>query len=147
MAKMKYGYGWLLKFILAAILLGVGIYMVFADEVVYAITGVAIIVFSLLRVVPLVKSLHTETLRTLNIIEIVLDTLMGGFMLYVAIAQDLSQPVWGGVYKWLLAIFFYVRGLVFFNSVVFLGEKTEVPKFWVHIGCLTLGAIIAVWSN
>ena len=33
MNKAKYGYGWVLKFVLAAILLGVGIYMVFADEV------------------------------------------------------------------------------------------------------------------
>ena len=149
MAKPKYNYGWLLKFILAAILLGVGIYMVFADKVVYLITGVAIIVFSLLRIVPLVKTLKTELLRTINIVEIVHDTLMGAFMLYVALSgKDLAnEPVWGGIYKWLLAIFFYLRGLVFFNSVVFLGEKTEIPKFWVHIGCLTLGAIIAVWPN
>ncbi len=45
MNKAKYGYGWVLKFVLAAILLGVGIYMVFADEVVYAITGVTIVIF------------------------------------------------------------------------------------------------------
>ena len=56
--KSKYGYGWILKFVLAALLLGVGIYMAFADEVVYTITGVAIVLFSLLRVIPLMKSLH-----------------------------------------------------------------------------------------
>ncbi len=145
MAKAKFGYGWLLKFILAAILLGVGIFMVFADEVVYAITGVAIIIFSLLRVYPLLKSLHKEILRTLNLIEIIFDTIIGGVMLYIALTRDLeSEQIWSGVYRFTLAFVFYARGLVFFNSVVFFGEKTEVPKFWIHIVALTLGAIIAV---
>ncbi|MBN2696774.1 MAG: hypothetical protein JXR38_04465 [Bacilli bacterium] len=145
MAKAKYGYGWLLKFILAAILLGVGIFMVFADEVVYAITGVAIIIFSLLRVYPLLKSLHKEVLRTLNLIEIIFDTIVGGIMLYIALTRDLAnEPIWSGVYRYTLAFVFYARGLVFFNSVVFFGEKTEIPKFWTHIMALTLGAIIAV---
>ena len=58
---MKYGYGWVLKFVLAAILLGVGIYMVFANEVVYLITGVVIVIFSLFRVVPLLKTLKKGT--------------------------------------------------------------------------------------
>ena len=29
----KYGYGWLLKFVLAAILLGVGIYLIFEKSI------------------------------------------------------------------------------------------------------------------
>ena len=71
MDKARYGYGWVLKWLLAAILLGVGVYMVFADEVVYTITGVSIVIFSLFRVVPLLKSLHKEVLRTINLIEII----------------------------------------------------------------------------
>ena len=39
---MKFGYGWLLKFILAAILVGVGVSMVFADKIVFLVTGIAI---------------------------------------------------------------------------------------------------------
>lgn len=146
MGKSKYGYGWLLKFILAAILLGVGIYMMFAEDVVYTITGVAIVIFSLFRVVPLMKSLNKEVLRTINLIEIIFDTIIGGVLIYVALSGKLSEDngIWGYVYRYALAFVFYVRGLVFFNSVVFFGEKTEVPKFWIHIVALTLGTIIAV---
>lgn len=144
MNKMKYGYGWVLKFILAAILVGIGIYMIFAKEVVYTITGVAIVVFSIFRVVPLMKSLNKEVLRTINLIEIIFDTIIGGVMIYVALSRDLeNEAIWGYVYRYSLAFFFYVRGLVFFNSVVFFNEKAEIPKFWVHIASLTLGTVIA----
>ncbi|MGE4321342.1 MAG: hypothetical protein AB7E61_07845 [Acholeplasmataceae bacterium] len=150
MKNSKFSYGWLLKFILAAILLGVGIYMVFASEVVYAITGIAILVFSLLRVVPLIKSLNKEVLRTLNLIEIIFDVLIGGIVTYIAFSKGTTldqEPFWANVYRFSLVFIFYARGLVFFNSVVFLGEKTEVPKFWIHIASLTLGAVIAVLPN
>lgn len=144
MAKLQYGYGWALKFLLAAILLGVGVYMFFADEVVYVITGVAIVIFSLFRVYPLMKSLNKEVQRTINLIEIIFDTLIGGLLIYVALTRDLAtEEIWAVVYRFSLAFFFYVRGLVFFNSVVFFGEKTEIPKFWIHIGALTLGTVIA----
>lgn len=147
---MKYGYGWVLKWMLAAILLGVGIYMVFADEVVYTITGVAIVIFSLFRVVPLLKSLSKEVLRTINLIEIIFDTLIGGIMIYIGVTKGsnlANEAIWGSVYQYSLVFFFYARGLVFFNSVVFLGEKTEIPKFWIHIAALTLGAVIAVSAD
>lgn len=142
---MKYGYGWVLKFILAAILLGVGIYMVLADEVVYLITGVVILIFSLFRVVPLLKTLNKEVLRTINLIEIIFDAIIGGVLVYVAATGQMdSSTLWKEVYRFALAFFFYARGLVYFNSVVFLGEKTEIPKFWIHILSLTIGTYIAI---
>jgi hypothetical protein len=150
MKKNKFGYGWLLKFILAAILIAVGIYMVFADEVVYAITGIAIIVFSLLRVVPLLKSLNKEVLRTLNLIEIIFDVIVGVLITYIAFTKgDVldSEPIWSAIYKYALVFFFYARALIYFNSVVFLGEKTEVTKFWAHIVIISVGAMIAVSSD
>ncbi|MCU0105233.1 hypothetical protein N7603_06140 [Acholeplasma vituli] len=141
---MKYGYGWVLKFVLAAILLGMGIYMVFADEVVYLITGVVIVIFSLFRVIPLMKTLKKEILRTINLIEIIFDTLIGGVLIYVAATGQMdNSDLWKEVYRYALAFFFYARGLVYLNSVVFLGEKTEIPKFWVHILAITLGTYIA----
>jgi len=150
MDKARYGYGWVLKWLLAAILLGVGVYMVFADEVVYTITGVSIVIFSLFRVVPLLKSLHKEVLRTINLIEIIFDTIIGGVMIYIGVTKGsnlANEAIWSSVYRYSLVFFFYARGLVFFNSVVFLGEKTEIPKFWIHIAALTLGAVIAVLPN
>lgn len=144
----KYGYGWLLKFVLAAILLGVGIYLIFEKEVVYLITGVAIVIFSLFRVVPLMKTLNKEVLRTINLIEILIDLVIGGVLIYVAVADKIdTSSIWNFVYRYSLAFFFYARALVFFTSVVFFEEKTEVPKFVAHIISITVGSIIAVWEG
>lgn len=144
----KYGYGWILKFVLAAILLGIGIYMFFANQAVYLITGVVIVLFSLLRVGPLLKTLNKEVLRTLNLIEIIADVIIGGVLIYVAATNKFeNSDLWANVYRFALAFFFYARALVYFNSVVFFDEKTEIPKFWAHIMSITVGTIIAVWKD
>lgn len=142
---MKYGYGWLLKWILAAILVAVGFYVgFFADALVYLITGIVIVLFSVFRVIPLLKSLNKEVLRTINLIEIIFDIIVGAGMIYIVLSEkDLTEGAWSAVYRFSLAFVFYVRGLVYFNSVVFFNEKTEIPKFWFHILILSIGAIIA----
>lgn len=149
MAKAKYGYGWLIKWIVAAILLGVGIYMALSDEVVYTITGIAITIFSLFRVYPLLKTLNKEVLRTINLIEIIIGVVLGAVMIYAGVKglQGSNAATWSKLFRWFLAAFFYLRGLVFFTSTTFFDEKTEVPKFIFHIIALTLGAVIAMWEG
>ena len=77
MAKPKYGYGWALKWVLAAILIAVGIFMVLSEDIVYIITGMTIVIFSVFRVYPLLKSLNREFLRTINLIEILISLVLG----------------------------------------------------------------------
>ena len=148
MAKAKYGYGWLIKWIVAAILLGVGIFMALADDVVYTITGIVITVYSLFRVYPLMKTLNKEVLRTINLIEIIIGVVLGAVMIYAGISGlDSNQDLWSGLFRWFLAFFFFLRGVVFFTSTTFFEEKSEVPKFIFHIIALTLAGAIAMWEN
>ncbi|MGD9761016.1 MAG: hypothetical protein AB7U52_01105 [Candidatus Izemoplasmatales bacterium] len=151
MKKPKYGYGWALKFVLAAILIAVGIFMVLSEDIVYIITGMTIVIFSVFRVYPLLKSLNREVLRTINLIEILIAIVLGTIMIYAGFTQKDSSGAllspWDGLYRWFLVFFLYVRGLVFFISTTFFDEKTEVPKFVFHIIALTLGAVFAVWSD
>lgn len=150
MTKPKYGYGWLVKFILAAILVTVGILIAVSENIVYIITGIAIAIFSLFRVYPLLKSLNKEVLRTINLIEILIGAVLGGVMIYAGFTKSVDGSLiapWDGLYRWFLAFYFYARGLVFFVSTTFFEEKTEVPKFAFHIVALTLGAIFAVWKD
>ncbi len=139
------GYGWLVKWVLASILLAGGILMkLYQEEVVYATTGIAIVLFSLLRVVPLMKTLKKEVLRTINLIEIIFDTIMGGVMIYVVFSGKSTDPFWIGIYGYLLAVFFYARGLIYMISLYYFQEKSEPLKFWFHIICITLGPVIFV---
>lgn len=145
MSKLKFGYGWLVKWILAAILVAMGLVMKFHDvQIVYAATGIAIVIFSLFRIYPLLKTLKKEVLRTINLFEIVFDTLVGGLMLYVVFSGKTSDNLWISIYSYLLTFFFLARGIIYFASMYYFDEKSEALKFWFHIVCLLLAPTILV---
>ncbi len=145
MAKQKFNYGWIVKWVLAALLLAVGIISkVFEERIVYATTGVAVVIFSIFRIVPLFKSLNKEGLRTINLVEVIFDVIIGGLMVYVGFfAGDPIPNVWVSLYGYILAFFMLMRGIVYFVSLYYFGEKTEQAKFWTHILFLVLGTVVA----
>ncbi|MFA5006309.1 MAG: hypothetical protein WC509_02445 [Candidatus Izemoplasmatales bacterium] len=149
MDKKKFAYGWLLKWILAAILIAVGILVMFQSQIVYIITGIAITIFSLFRVYPLMKTLKKEVLRTINLFEIVFDTIMGILMI-LAVALWWPAPgaesgnFWYESYGYFVAGFLYLRAFIYFISMYFFGEKSEPAKFWAHLICMTLAPAILV---
>lgn len=144
-------YSWLLKWILAAILIGVGITFKFMNEFVYLVTGIVIVIFSVFRARSLVKTLNTEKQRTLNLIEIVLSTIVGIVLIVIGINSLRNElkpnDIWALVYKYSLVYFFAARALVYLYSVVFFEEKTEQQKFWTHVLLLPLATVIATNKN
>lgn len=148
MEKIKFSYGWLLKWILAAILVGVGITMVLASGIVFFVTGLFLVIFSIFRVVPLLKTLNKEALRLINLVEIVVDVIIGGLLLYVGIRAMVEgwtpTPIWSYIYGFSIVLVLLGRGIIFFYSTTFLGEKSEQIKFWSHVVVLILGSVIAV---
>jgi len=148
MEKLKFSYGWLLKWIIAAILIGVGITMVFVSSIVFFVTGLFLVIFSIFRVVPLLKTLKKEALRLVNLVEIVVDVIIGGLLLYVGIRAMVDPTtltsVWSYVYGFSIVLVLLGRGIIFFYSTTFLGEKTEQIKFWSHVVVLLLGSAITV---
>ncbi len=147
MAKTKFGYGWVVKWALAAILLAAGILMkIYEAQVVYAATGFGVIIFSILRVVPLMKTLNKEVLRTINLIEIIFETILGGVMLYAVFAGKVSDSstnqTWISLYGYLLTFFLLARGVIYFVSLYYFGEKSESMKFWMHLIFVALGPAI-----
>lgn len=145
MAKQKFNYGWIVKWVLAALLLAIGIISkVFETRIVYATTGLAVVIFSIFRVVPLFKTLNREGLRTINIVEIIFDFIVGGIMVYVAFgAGDPVPAIWVTLYGYMLAFFMLARGVVYFVSLYYFEEKTEQAKFWTHLIFIVLGTIVA----
>lgn len=140
-------YGWLLKWIIAAILLVIGFTMFFNQPFVYLTTGVGIVIFSLFRIYPLLKTLKKEVSRTIHLIEILLALIVGSLMIYVgvlAVQNELQiDAFWGQVYKYGFAFILLMRAIVFFYSTTFLDEKVEQPKFWSHVGLIIMGSMIA----
>lgn len=138
-------YGWALKWLLAAILIATGIVMrVFDNYIVYLTTGIAIVIYSVFRVVPLMKTLKKEVLRTINLFEIVFDILLGALMLYVVFSNSTTNQFWISFYGYLLVFFLLSRGMIYFISMYYFGEKSEALKFWFHIACMLLAPAVLV---
>lgn len=151
MGKARYGYGWLLKWILAAILIAIGTTMYLNKELVFFVTGVILVIFSLFRIYFLFKTLDKEILRILNLIEVIFGTILGGIMIYVGFrAMNTTwdpESVWSYAYKYGLVFVLAFRAVVFLYSTTFLSEKTEQPKFWFHLALFSMASMIAVLSD
>jgi len=144
MAKQKFNYGWVIKWILAAILIAAGILTKLNEQsIVYATTGLAVIIFSIFRVVPLMKTLKKEVLRTINLIEIIFEFIIGALMCYVGFFLGTPVPTfWVTMYGYMLTFFLLARGVVYFVSLYYFAEKTEPAKFWTHLLFIALGPVI-----
>lgn len=144
MKKLFKNYGWIFKFIAAGLILALGIVFKFilnddAQVFVLVLTGLVLLIFGLFRIIPLVKTLKNKTLKIMNIIEVSVNIIIGLLMLYFAFFQEGKL---GNLYGYLLGGVFYLRGLVYFVSVVLVHENTSPIQFWFHIGFLTLGVVM-----
>lgn len=147
MAKNKFGYGWAIKWTLAAILIASGVLMkIYQEEVVYAATGIAVVIFSIFRIYPLMKTLQKEVLRTINLFEIVFDTILGALMIYAVfsgkVTSNTTNAFWDALYGYLLTFFMLARGIIYFVSLYYFDEKSEPMKFWTHLIFIGLGPVI-----
>jgi|AntAceMinimDraft_17_1070374.scaffolds.fasta_scaffold25531_2 peroxiredoxin family protein len=144
MAKTKFNYGWVIKWILAAIIIAAGVLTkIYEQNIVYATTGLAVIIFSIFRVGPLLKTLKKETLRTMNLIEIIFEFIIGVIMGYVGFFLGNPVPAfWVTMYGYMLTFFLLARGVVYFVSLYYFAEKTEPAKFWTHLLFVALGPVI-----
>jgi hypothetical protein len=145
MKKVFKNYGWLLKFIAAALILALGIVMKFvfgaeADTFVLIFTGFVFVILGLYRIIPLLKTLHNRLLKVINLIEIIFDVVIGAIMLFYGLTE--KNP--GSLYGYMLGSVLYVRAIVYLVSVVLVKETTDQFKFWFHLALFTLGVVVLV---
>jgi membrane glycosyltransferase len=134
---------WLIKFLLAGILLGVGLFMAFDEEIVYLMTGVILVVFALFRLKPLLKSLKKEVSRFIHLMEAIVTILLGAALIWISFQLDGdNSEIYTLIYKYGLGFVFYTRGVVYFVSTVFYNEKTKPLEFVIHIASLSIGTAI-----
>lgn len=136
---------WIIKFILAGILLGVGLFMVFSEDVVYLMTGAILVVFALFRVVPLLRTLKHEVSRTIHLIEVLVTAILGGVLIFASLqlgSDGGNTNLWEMIYRYGLGFVFYARGVIYFISTVFFQEKTNILEFIMHVVSISIGTAI-----
>lgn len=142
--KLFKSYGWLLKATAAAFILGLAIFLEISKDgemIVSIFIGFAIVMYSLIRLVPFVKTQKSDLIKTINIIEITIDFAIG---LALVLVPLLITGGFGSsdLFRYLLGTYLVLRGIVHFYSVSSHHEKNDIALFLFHIAALMVGTIL-----
>jgi len=137
-------YGWLLKTTGAALILGLAIFLEISkdgESIVSIFIGFAIIMYSVVRLVPFVKTQKSDLIKTINIIEITIDFAIG---LALVLIPLLLTTGFGNtdLFRYLLGAYLLLRGVVHFYSIGSHHEKSDLPLFIFHISAIVVGTIL-----
>lgn len=139
-------YGWVFKIVGAALLIGLAIYLQFDDgeKIVITFVGASMIVYSGIRLVPFVKTQGSDLIKTINIMEITIDIMIGIFLIvYILTINDTMGTIFG----YLVGPYFIMRGAVHFYGVSTGKEKSDLPLYIFHILALILGSYITFYRG
>lgn len=130
-------YLFVFEFIAVAILLAVGIYLVVDPQVFLYIVGLALIIFGLYRVIPLVKTTKDKVMKLILVCEVLLNVVAGVVLFYEGTKDSSNYNE--DLLRWIIGAVFYLRGFLYFFGTVIRKESTDYTRFFVHIGVFTLG--------
>lgn len=107
-----------------------------ADTLIYYLTGGSILIFAIVRFVPLMKYLHEKRRLIMNALEIFANILISVGILYMAYtysAEGTNTEIYDLIYKIILGIVLAARGVIFMIEGTYCDGEKETVKFGVHI--------------
>ncbi|MCF7925253.1 MAG: hypothetical protein K9L26_01860 [Candidatus Izimaplasma sp.] len=139
--KLFRQYTWVVKLVGAALLVGLAIYLKFGngEDIVIPFIGAAIIISSVVRLVPFVQTQKSDLIKTLNIIEITVDFAIGlAFILVTLLTEEGLQAFFG----YLLGVYLMLRGSVHFFGISTKDENSDLILYTYHIAALIVGSYV-----
>ncbi len=137
-------YGWLLKITGAALILGLAIFLEISkdgEDIVSIFIGFAIVMYSVIRLVPFVKTQKSDLIKTINIIEITIDFAIGLALIFVPLLLENGFGE-SSLFGYFLGTYLLLRGVIHFYSVSTHHEKSDLPMFIFHIAAIMVGTIL-----
>ena len=134
-------YSWVFKFVGAALLIGLALVLFFMDleHIVEAFIGILIAGYAIMRLVPFIKTQRSDLIKTINIIESVLNLLIAAVFIGNAVVRGESLEA---IFGWLFAGVLIARGMVHFYGISYGAEKGDHPSYFFHVATLIVGTII-----
>lgn len=137
-------YRWLYLWIVAVAAIVFGLLMLilkeFGQSVIYVITGFALLIFVIIRFVPLIKTINNRWALVINVAELLIDLTVAIVTLIFVFKGNVSDIV--KFYPFLLGGVLYLRGFVYLVEVIFFKTEAKVSKFFIHLLLLTVGTVI-----
>lgn len=137
-------YGWLLKVTGAALILGLAIFLEISkdgEDIVSIFIGFAIVMYSVIRLVPFIKTQKSDLIKTINIIEITIDFAIGLTLILVPLVLTDGFGT-SALFGYFLGSYLLLRGIVHFYSVSSHHEKNDIAMFIFHIAAIMVGTIL-----
>lgn len=141
MKKYKWLYLWIAAVALIVFASLVLFNAEFGRSVIFYITGVLLVVFVIIRFIPLIRTTRNNWAIALNAIEMFVDLVIGVLMV-VLTAKVEDKDVLYKIYPFLVGGVIYARGVVYFSEVAFFETKVEKAKFFVNLALITAGSVI-----
>ncbi len=134
-------YNWFLKLIAAALLITLGIVLIWIDidQLIEASVGVVIAVYAIIRLVPFVRTQKSDLIKTINIIEITLNILVAAIFILGAF---FTEEGLGAVFGYMLAGVLLVRGMVHFYGLSDGAESGDHVSYFFHIAAIVVASFI-----
>jgi len=153
-------YKFIIKIVVFAILITFGVLMlVFQDQAIgsiYLLTGIVAAFASIIRVVPLLKTLKSAKARLISFVEILIHLALGAYLIFAAFYHwniideyESLENITGfakfnlQAYRFFVVALFYTRVVAYFWVTVLCKEETDRFKFWLHIIIMTLAILLA----
>ncbi len=108
----------------------------FAETLIYYLTGGLILIFGLVRFVPMVRYLFDKRRLVMNVIEIFSNILIAVAILYMATTygnEGVNLTVYNWIYKITVSLVLLARGVIFMAEGIYCEGETEKLKFTIHI--------------
>jgi uncharacterized membrane protein HdeD (DUF308 family) len=144
--KYKWIYLWIVGAALAVFSIVMLLNKEFGNSIVFYLTGALLIVFVIVRFIPLIKTTRNRWAIVMNSIEMFVDLAVGILMIVLTAKQSESTEETNNflevLYPFLIGGVLYARGGVYFAETSFFKTKPEISKFFVSLGLLTVGTVI-----
>ncbi len=119
----------------------------FREKVCLLVFGAISAIYGVLRLISVIKNPNTNTnVKLLLLIEVLVDVVIGVMLFVGGIGYGEESKGFNTFmlnnFKYFLGFVFYLKGLLYLISVVFLKHVTEGKEFIVNIVLLTFGAVI-----
>jgi membrane protein implicated in regulation of membrane protease activity len=144
--KLFKKYVFALKLLGAALLITLALILELGNhtDIIVVFIGSLIIIYSVVRLVPFVRTQKSDLIKTINIIEITIDVMMGIVM--IVLEYQLQNGL-GDALGYMLGAYLIMRGAIHFYGVSEGKERSDLVLYFFHVAALVVGGYVLFNGN